>query len=210
MEPQLYQMCLEDCACPSFCSAYKPFFGTLDEIEEFVFAHKADGEKEGEMPEIVSAFEAWKAGQKDVMHTVSYSPLPLLTPAKLVYRAEQTWQNYRWEHFNIWKCVYHMRCSSVQTEHRWVECEGRFMRCVIADFENLEWSDDEKQWYPVDEDVWGLCHMLCFENNSVRNRLAEPEKNFETQEKMQEDYQIFLKNPTPVFCEFCNEIFGDG
>ena len=57
-------MDLEDCSIPSFCSAGKPFFGPLTEIEDFVAAYGEDRGAEGELPEIVTAFEKWKAGKK--------------------------------------------------------------------------------------------------------------------------------------------------
>ncbi len=62
----------------------------------------------------------------------------------------------------------------------------------------------------MDDSTWGISHMLCFEGNSVCNKLAELEKVFKTKEEMENDYQKFLENPIPDFSEFCNEIFGDG
>lgn len=206
---EFYKMYLEDCSCPSFCSACKSVFGTLAEIEDFVAAYGEDCREKGELPEIVTAFEKWKAGEKDATHIAACSEQRLLTSAKLVYRARHAFKLYQWEHRNIWGCIYHMRCSAVNTEHRWIECEGRYYRCVTASFEDLEWAE-EGEWCKVDDSTWGIPHMLCFEKNCVRNRLAEVENMFETKEEMENDYQKFFEKPIPDFSEFCNEIFGDG
>lgn len=147
--------------------------------------------------------------KKGVTHIVAYSKRQLLISANLVCSADHAIQSYQWEHLNIWGSVYHMRCSAVNTEHRWIECKDRYYRCVIARFEDLEWTEDG-EWCRVDDSTWGISHMLCFEGNSVCNKLAELEKVFKTKEEMENDYQKFLENPIPDFGEFCNEIFGDG
>lgn len=206
----LYKMELANAACPSFCSCLKPFFGTLEEVRAFVAAYKGDREEDGAPPEILSAFAKWEAGDHAVTHWVSFSLVPLLVPAELRYTERLTLSFYQWPHTNIWGCIYSLRCSKVTAELRWLACEKDCFCSLMADFKDLEWSDETGVWYPVEEEPWGTAHLLCFEKNHVRNRLAVPQKHFDSLQKLEEDHQRFLCQPSVDFSSFCEEIFGDG
>lgn len=58
--------------------------------------------------------------------------------------------------------------------------------------------------------LWGFPRILTGNQFDLRNRLAEPEKRFETMEEVQQDRKEFFKSPDPDYSEFCNDIFGDG
>lgn len=59
--------------------------------------------------------------------------------------------------------------------------------------------------------LWGFPEMLEVDDLPLmRNRLAEPEKNFKTLAEAQADWEAFRAAPNPDFSEFCNDIFGDG
>ena len=52
--------------------------------------------------------------------------------------------------------------------------------------------------------------MLARDGDVLYNRLACIEKNFDSLDDLQDDYENYLKNPDVDFERFCDDIFGDG
>jgi len=161
--------------------------------------------------ELVSAFRAYEAGQTDASHHAAFQKVPLLTPAVLVHQESLVLEDYAWDHLNTWQSIYKMRCKKVESEHLWFECEGRFFRSVKAAFRELQHESALGGWKAVTEEMlWGFPCMLQGDSERFWNALAEPEKVFRTMEELEQDREMFKKEPDPSFDEFCNDIFGDG
>lgn len=205
---KIYRLNLNDNATPSFCGFDKPFWGTLAEIKTFIDAFENDRDEIGRKAEIVTALES-RSTEKGITYDV-HDKQTCFSLSHQIHSAKHTFKQYQWEHINIWDCVYCMQCSKVDTEHQWLKSEGVYYRCITTRFEDLEMKSFDGKWHRVTDNTWGIPHILCFEGNSVYNRLAIFEKIFKTKQEMEQDYQSFLKKPDPVFAEFCNEIFGDG
>lgn len=65
-------------------------------------------------------------------------------------------------------------------------------------------------WTDPDEMFWGFPGMLTHDGDVLYNRLACIEKNFDSLDDLQDDYENYLKNPDVDFERFCDDIFGDG
>ena len=206
---QYYRVELDDCATVSFCSFGKSYFGTMEDIRTLINA--LDEKRKDSYKELVSAFRAYEAGQTEVTHHAAFQEVPLLTPARLVHRETLVLENHTLEHENVWQCIYKMRCEKVETEHLWLECEGRGFRVLKAKFKGLQHEGALGGWKTIREDMlWGFPCMLQGNSECFRNDLAEPEKWFTTIDELKQDWEDFKKNPDPQFDEFCNDIYGDG
>lgn len=205
-----FRLELDDYSAPAFTSFSKYYFGTFDEIREFIFALCEKDRSRNNHTALISAFRVYESGQTDAIHPVAHHFVPLLVPAQVLYREKIELANHAWEHLNTWSCTYNMRCGSVNSEHLWVECGGEFTRVVKAEFAGLCYEGLEDCWMPIGGRLWGFPCMLTGDEEKFWNRLAEPEKVFKTKEELIADWEAFTASPDPDFEDFCNDIFGDG
>ena len=117
-----------------------------------------------------------------------------------------------WEHTNIWDSVYTLRCRSIGSHHIWLAYNGRFYRCIQAEFTGLQVACHDEKWLTVDRQrqIWGNPEALQVEGDRVSGGLYLLEKVLDSLEAVQQDWEAFQQNPQPIFTEICNEIFGDG
>lgn len=206
---QYYRLELRDHSTVSFCSFSKAYFGTIDDIR--ILINALDEKHRDSYGELVAAFRAYEEGRTEVTHHAAFQEVPLLTPAKLIHRERLVLENHTLEHENIWQCIYKMRCERVETEHLWLECEGRWLRMLKAKFKGLQHEDALGGWKTIREGMlWGFPCTLQGDSECFRNVLAEPEKGFKNKKGLEQDWENFKRSPDPVFDEFCNDIYGDG
>lgn len=205
-----YRLELDDYATPSFVSGGKYYFTTADKFKEWLAALERDEQMVVYFDMLSTAFREYMAGNRKVTHTVGYNKVPFFKPATVQHCEKTCFENYRWEHINIYGFPYNMRCKLVETTHLWLRCNRKYYRYVEAQFTKLEYESRTGEWYPLEERFWGYPEVLTTECDITRNRLAEREKNFANQKEAEADWLAFCSNPVPDFTEFCNDIFGDG
>lgn len=206
---QYYRLALDDYSAAAFCSFGKYYFGTLDEICAFI--NTVDKECEDSHRELVSAYRAYEAGQTDATHHVAFQEVPLLTPTTLLHKEKIMLENYAWDHLNAWESVYKIRCKKVESEHLWLECEGRAFRAVKVTFKRLRYKGALGEWKPVNGKVlWGFPCIIRGDSSQIQSMLAEPEREFSDLGTLEQDWEAFMRNPVPDYTGFCDDIFGDG
>ena len=95
-----YRLELDDYSAAAFTSFGKYYYGTLDEIRNFITQLSNDDAFRDRFSELISAFQAFEFGQHEVTHQVAYRETPLLVPAQLLHKEKITLDNYAWEHLN--------------------------------------------------------------------------------------------------------------
>ena len=205
-----YRLELDDYSAAAFTSFGKYYYGTLDEIRDFIDKLCSNEDFGDRFVELISAFHAFEAGQHDVKHNVAYRDVPLLVPVRLLYKEKITLDNHAWEHLNTWRWPYNMRCEKVESEHLWFACGREYCRAAKAVFTNLQYAGTVGQWNDVGDMLWGFPGILTRDLSGFRNRLAEPEEYFKSRAEAQQDWEAFTFAPDPDYTEFCNDIFGDG
>lgn len=209
MSKQLYRLCLDDFSSASFCSFEKYYFGTLDDIKNFIDAIRSDEKLAEKFANLINTFDKYMAGEKNIKHNVAYREMPFLVRAKCLDTTESMLTNYNWEHINTWQWPYDMRCKEAKSSHVWISCQGEYMRCIRTEFIDLEYEHFNGRW---DEPgmIWGYPHQIEFDNNRTYNRLFVAEKLFKNKTESLEDIEKFKINPDPNFKEVLDDIFGDG
>ena len=81
-----YRLELDDYSAAAFTSFGKYYYGTLDEIRDFIDELCSNEDFGDRFVELISAFHAFEAGQHDVKHNVAYRDVPLLVPVRLLYK----------------------------------------------------------------------------------------------------------------------------
>ena len=205
-----YRLELDDYSAAAFTSFGKYYYGTLDEIRDFIDELCSNEDFGDRFVELILAFYAFEAGQHDVKHNVAYRDVPLLVPVRLLYKEKITLDNYAWEHLNTWRWPYAMRCEKVESEHFWFACDREYFRATKAVFTNLQYAGAIGQWKDVGNMLWGFPCILAGGPAGFRNLLGEPERRFQNRTEAQKDWEVFTITPDPDYTEFCNDIFVDG
>ena len=179
----IYRLELDDCATPSIESFTKEYYGTLQDINSYA--------------------SAVERGQEGALAKLE------LIPAKVVGLGSSDKEIYAAIHQNIWGYSYELCSEQVECFHVWLECEGKYIRCVRARFLNLAYKGEEpdQPFLPVTM-IWGPEHLIERRGGYLFNRLYEVEKTFDTREEADADLEAF--DGVPVFTEFFNDIFADG
>ena len=135
-----YRLELDDYSAAAFTSFGKYYYGTLDEIRDFIDKLCSNEDFGDRFVELILAFYAFEAGQHDVKHNVAYRDVPLLVPVRLLHKEKITLDNHAWEHLNTWRWPYNMRCEKVESEHFWFACGREYCRAAKAVFTNLQYA----------------------------------------------------------------------
>ena len=205
-----YRLELDDYSAAAFTSFGKYYYGTIEDLRCFFDELISDGELKKRFKDLISTFQAFDEGQQGLTHSIAYRKVPFLVPAHLLHKETVTLESYKWEHTNTWGWPYYMRCDKVESEHLWFACGGEYCRAVKAVFSKLQYAGTADQWNHIGSMLWGFPCILVGNPFSFWNRLAEPEKHFETMEEVRQDWKTFLETPDPDYSGFCNDIFGDG
>ena len=206
-----YQLALPDYSAPAFVSGVKGYYGTLHEIRMMMNALKEDESIRGTYAALVRAFDEFTAGNETVCDPLLYGDLPLLRPAELLGVEELRRDDYCWTYTNVWGYPSDQRCRKVQTRHFWLRCDGLYLRCVTAGFEDLECrTPDDPVWRPFGPRSGGFPHMIEYDAPRHYSRLAVWEKTFQSLEELQADRTAFRVDPDVNFEGICEDLFGDG
>lgn len=198
---KIYHIELDDYSTPAFVSFGKNYYGTMEDIEEFISKFKDD-----ENGELVKAFQEYKDGNRDVEITVAYKKRKMLEEVKIYGSKEINSGSFEWEHTNIWGFPYYLRCESLNSLHFWIKSGVILYRVIKAKFTNLQYKNAIGEWSDINS-IWGFPHIIEF---GMYNTLMVVEKMFDTVQELKNDMQNFNSIEDMDFTSFCNDIFGDG
>ena len=205
-----YRLMLDDYSAASFASFDKDYFGTLEDINEFFERIKSDEDIAKRQKYVLSVYEQFLAGKKDISHIVAYREVPFLVPAKVLATETSTLTNYVWEHLNTWRWPYMMKCDKVECTHIWFSCYGKYSRCIKARFINLQYGTESEEYKLLGGMIWGFPGIIAGIKGNLYNTLFVEEKVFKNKGEAMKDRDEFIKNPDPIFSKFLDDIFGDG
>lgn len=209
MDKHYMQLKLDDHAKPSFVSASKNYYGTSEDIDEFIETLRHDTHCALYHAELIAAYDRFCNGSEEVSHTVAYQEVPLLLPVKLLKTIPFSLSDYQWEHINTWGCPYFMRCDSVIGEIQWFDTGDEIVKCIRATFTGLQYDITSEEYRDVGGMFWGFPYMLNHKDNTLCNRLAVEAEVYADLEEAAEDIENTEIQDTD-FTTFCEEIFGDG
>jgi len=210
MEEKWFRLLLDDYSVPPITTADKEYYGTLDDVKGLIESLKSDEKGRDGHKGTIEAFEKYLAGEKGATHNVAYQDVPILTSIKVIYNVEQELSETEWEHLNAWHWVHDMKLTSAKAQHYWIKDKKHYRRIIKAQIVGLCYKDTVGNWIDPDEMFWGFPGMLTHDGDVLYNRLACIEKNFDSLDDLQDDYENYLKNPDVDFERFCDDIFGDG
>ena len=175
---------LLDYAAPGFCTNWKPYFGTLEDIAAFRDALHRDEEHSPE--------------------DMSFSPVKVYCVKQEVRGAGM------YEHTNIWGYPYFVWWDRLESVHLWIGSKDKFLRCVRARMKNLKYDTDADaaMIQSPGEQIWGYPHVLEYRHPFHFNRMYVIEKQFDTGKEMMDDLESY--DGGIELSDWLDELFGDG
>ncbi len=205
-----YKLLLDDFSAASFTSFDKSYFGTQEQLKGFFDDLRSDEDTAERFRDILSTYDRYLSGEADITHNVAYREVPFLVPAKVLWELPSILTDYEWTHYNTWECPYYMKCDKAESNHIWFSCRGKYCRCNLTLFTNLQYGTSTENYKPLGGMIWGHPGQIWGDIGNLQNRLYVVEKWFPHKQDAYDDWITFRETPTPVFTSFLDDIFGDG
>ena len=175
---------LLDYATPGFCTNWKPYFGTIEDIAAFRNALHRD--------------------KKHKPEEMRFSPVKVYGVKQKVRDAGM------YEHTNIWGYPYFVWWDRLESVHLWIGSKDNFLRCVRARMKNLKYDTDEDAAMirSPGEQIWGYPHVLEYRHPFHFNRMYVIEKRFDSEKEMINDLESY--DGGIELSGWLDELFGDG
>lgn len=205
-----YRLLLDDYSAASFTSFSKEYFGTLKQLKGLFDDIRSEEKTAEQYSDILSVFDRFLAGEKNLTHNVAYQEVPFLVCTNVLGRETSALTDYKWEHLNTWRCPYAMKCEKAESTHLWVSCQSTYYRCIRTKFNNLQYGTDEESYEPLGGMIWGYPGQIQGKRGNLHNQLYVVEKLFKSKAEVLEDHSNFINNPDPDFSRILEDVFGDG
>ena len=206
---QFYKIYLTDYALPGFCSGGVKYYGTMDELREFIMTV---AEKQGkDLDGLKAALESFLAGEQDVQHNVAYDYKPFLTPVEIKSEVAFNIGKIEWTHINIYGYPYYMKADEGTISEVILKDGDTYVKCAKAELKNLMYKSDPPidHWRKLDGGFWGFPELLLY--NKDKDTTFSALYYVERESKEEDDPALTIGDVKELlFEEFCNNIFGDG
>ena len=205
-----YGVRLNNYFSPSFCSSYKMYFGTLNDIK--VFIESLECSEQNFM--IRNAFKRYLLGETNVTHEATYVQQKLIEDVELIAECKVKLGQTAWKFLNVWYSPQYMEFDSAIVRMALIKYESRYLRVIKASVRGLRTSPEvnrpKDQWIELSYGFWGhpgiLSSAVDGETYIVYSNLYMKEKEYATKE---EALAKFHTDEVCLDC-LCEDVFGNG
>ena len=205
-----YGVRLNNYFSPSFCLNHKMYFGTLNNIREFI---RSMGRSEQSYL-VRKALKRYTSGETDVTHRGAYIEQNLIEDVELIAEGKVKLGAAAWEFLNVWYSPQYMESDSAVVKIALIKYENQYLRVIKASVRGLRTSPElnrpKEQWIELPYGFWGHPGILSSsqEENTyiVYSNLYMKEKEYVTKE---EALEKFHTDEICLNC-FCEDVFGNG
>ena len=190
----IYKIQLDDYSVPAFVTLSKPYFGTIEDICSLE-------------QKVINKF---KERYSDETCKILYNKDDNLKIMTVLKRRECSFENYKWEHKNIWCFPYYMKAKLINVFELLLKDDTSFYRCAKLIVKDLQYTDGIfiNEWDKLIGGFWGFPEMIYYdeEKDSLISSMYYCQKQFGSEEDALNDFSV----NDVSFEGFCNDIFGDG
>ena len=205
-----YGVRLNNYFSPSFCSSYKMYFGTLNDIKAFI--ESLECSEQNFM--IRNAFKRYLLGETNVTHEAAYVQQKLIEDVELIAECKVKLGQTAWKFLNVWYSPQYMEFDSAIVRMALIKYESRYLRVIKASVRGLRTSPEanrpKERWIELTCGFWGHPGILSSsgEGNThiVYSNLYMKEREYATKE---EAMGKFRTDGIRFNC-FCEDVFGNG
>ena len=159
--PRYYALTLHNYFSPSFVSAAKRYYGTLDEIGKFIKSLDYEAYKT-----TVDAFHDFIKGNTSVTHIVANAVQLFLEPVTFIKDTFLYLRDKSWDFNNLRGSINKMHVKSAHMKAILIKDADRYLRCIAPVMEGLCYQSeqiDDGRWNPV-QNAWGHPGILVFDD----------------------------------------------
>ena len=205
-----YGVRLNNYFSPSFCSSYKMYFGTLNDIK--VFIESLECSEQNFM--IRNAFKRYLLGETNVTYEAAYVQQKLIEDVELIAECKVKLGQTAWKFLNVWYSPQYMEFDSAIVRMALIKYESRYLRVIKASVRGLRTSPEanrpKERWIELTCGFWGHPGILSSSGEGnihiVYSNLYMKEREYATKE---EAMGKFRTDGIRFNC-FCEDVFGNG
>lgn len=177
----LFAITLEDYACPRYLPVTKSYYGSMDEMVDFMIRLEDNPATGARYKETLDAAEYYDL-DNDMTHTVAGQTLPIFVPVVEVSRLETTRQDVRWEYKTYGGTVYPCYASKIEMRQSLIETPSGYELCVQANIIGLQVCYHGVGWLCPNGTIKGFPGMVTFGDNTHKMALAVSQYHYEFNE----------------------------
>lgn len=178
---QIFELKLEDYSRPRYMSAIKPYYGTMDDMIEFMIRLEDNPNTCTRYQETLDAAEYYDL-DNDLPHTVAGQTLSIFVPVTEISRLETTCQDVRWEYTAYSGSVYPCYASKIEMCQSLMETKSGYELCLRANITGLQVCYPGIGWICHNGITKGFPGMVTFADNTYQMSLAASQAHYEFNE----------------------------
>ncbi len=147
----------------------RTYCGTLDAIGNLIEKLDEDEWTRNFYASTLAAWEEWQKGDREALHQIGRSVVPLLTPAKEVCCSAYLLDEAEWDYTDKYGCTMLAYANSVDVHETLVYSEYRYLRFARYKFSGLSRVHSDKGWVDYHIDDGGVPGMIYEDDDGKVN-----------------------------------------
>ena len=178
---QIFELKLEDYSRPRYMSALRPYYGTMNEIIEFMIRLEDDPNTCTRYQETLDAAEYYDL-DNELPHTIAGQTVTIFEPAAEISRLETTRCDVRWDYTAYSGSVYPCYASKIEMCQSLMETKSGYELCLRANITGLQVCYPGIGWIGLTGIAKGFPYMVTFADNTYQMALAAAQAHYEFSE----------------------------
>ena len=178
---QIFELKLEDYSRPRYMSALRPYYGTMNEIIEFMIQLEDNPNTCTRYQETLDAAEYYDL-DNELPHTIAGQTVTIFEPAAEISRLETTRCDVRWDYTAHSGSVYPCYASKIEMCQSLMETKSGYELCLRANITGLQVCYPGVGWIGLTGIAKGFPYMVTFADNTYQMALAAAQAHYEFSE----------------------------
>lgn len=164
-EKQFYKIYLEDYSFPRYASVVKPYYGTEDEVYDFISNLEKDEWTKKRYREIIEAAYAYETDGDpyQTVATIAGQILPVATPVEEIGRFETTLTNHSWIYTDYYGKVFPCRADSIDVCQVLLRTDRGYERCAKVKLTGFSVCYHSAGWIELCRSTKGFPGVVTFD-----------------------------------------------
>lgn len=214
----IYILKMMNPSIPSFCTSYKEYAGSLDDmkkISSYIESKFSNNEELCHEVLVKQSMEQYFNGDKEAINKGLYGNEPIFVLTNVIDMYKHKIQNKEIIHINTWDCEYKLRFTECLIENIITQNKniGLYKTYVKFHFTNLEqFYDFLNTWEKIKNNTWGNPGILIIDNNTSENSTVYSSVYLEDKAfDNLDDAKKYISDENQInYSTVFDEIYGDG
>ena len=165
---QFYRTYLEDYSFPRHASVVKPYYGTEEDLENFINHLASDGWTSKRYKEYIEAAYTYDTDDDPYVTVASIAGqiYPVMTPVREIGRFETTLSSQKWIYTNYHGKVFPCRAASVDVCQVLLQTDHGYERCLKVKLTGFSVCYHTIGWVELTGDTKGFPGVVTYDGNN--------------------------------------------